>query len=260
MQALKRDWGTMHIDHRKGGGPQLVFVNSLGADLRMWDATVESLPADWACLRMDKRGHGLSDRSSSDYGVPDLADDVLAAMNNAGMDGAYIIGCSVGGLIAQHVALAAPNRVIGLVLSNTAPILGAADLWRNRIDEIRSSGMAAMTDAILQRWFGPAMLARPESQLWRTLLARADPEGYIATCAAIADADITDQLGGILQPVRVIGGRHDLATPPAVVRALTDALPRADLVMFEAAGHLPAIEEPKAFSDSLMDFIERTRE
>lgn len=257
MQALTRNWGTMHTEYRAGTGLPVVFVNSLGTDLRMWEAVIAALPRDWACLRMDKRGHGLSDTAAPGYGIPDLAEDVLAAMDHAGIARAVIVGCSVGGLIAQHIALMAPQRVIGLGLSNTAPMLGPADGWHTRIDGIRQNGMVAMARDVLPRWFGPQMLAHPNAALWRTLLARTDTDGYIATCQAIAGTDISARLPEITQPARVFGGQHDLATPPRVVTALADALPNADLVMFEEAGHLPAIEAPQGFADALMTFVER---
>lgn len=258
MQALKRDWGTMHLRATKGDGTALVFINSLGTDLRMWDDVVARLPEGWSSLRMDKRGHGLSGTAPQGYGIPELAEDVLAAMDQAGLSKAVIVGCSIGGLIAQHIALMAPERVICLVLSNTAPMLGPADGWLSRIEGVRANGMAAMADGILPRWFGPDMLAAPELALWRALLARTDPEGYIATCAAIAGTDITDRLGEITQPALVIGGQHDQATPPEVVEQLAAALPRADLTMFDRAGHLPAIEQPELFARTLTNFVERT--
>lgn len=257
MHALTRDWGTMHVRPKGGTGPALVFINSLGTDLRMWDEVCAQLPQDWATLRMDKRGHGLSETAPEGYGIPDLAEDVIAAMDDAGLATAILVGCSIGGLIAQHVALMAPERVTGLVLSNTASTLGAAEGWRTRIEAIRENGMAAMAEGILPRWFGPTMLAHPTAPLWRTLLARTDQDGYIATCAAIAGTDITERLGEITQPALVLGGKHDLATQPEVVEALARALPRADLVMFDTTGHLPAIEGPEGFTEALTKFVER---
>jgi 3-oxoadipate enol-lactonase len=257
MQAINLDWGTMHLTLSKGDGPALVFLNSLGTDLQMWDAVCAQLPDDYTMLRMDKRGHGLSEAAPSGYGIPELAHDVLAAMDHAGLDRAVIVGCSIGGLIAQHIALMAPERVIGLVLSNTAPMLGAAEGWLSRIDAVEQNGMAAMAEGILPRWFGPDFLAAPEAALWRNILARTDQQGYIATCGAIAGTDITARLAEITVPALVIAGRHDLATPPAVVESLAAALPQADLIMFETTGHLPAIELPAAFAKELIKFVKR---
>ncbi len=260
MHALKRDWGHMHLTLRHGeaDAPKLVFLNSLGTDLRMWDAVCDMLPAAWSLLRMDKRGHGLSETAPEGYGIPDLAEDVIAAMDHAGFDRVILVGSSIGGLIAQHVALMQPARVEALVLSNTASVLGAAEGWLARIDAIREQGMPAMAEAILPRWFGPDMLARPNAPLWRTMLARTDTEGYIATCRAIAGTDITERLSEITQPTLVLGGQHDLATPPEVVTKLASDLPRADLSMFETTGHLPAIEAPEAFVEAMTQFIKRS--
>lgn len=258
MQALTRDWGAMHVRLTEGDGAPIVFLNSLGTDLRMWDAVIARLPACGPALRMDKRGHGLSATAPRGYGIPDLAQDVLAAMDHSGLSRATLVGCSIGGLIAQHVALMAPERIGGLVLSNTAPKLGTAEVWRARIEGVRARGMAGMADEILPRWFGPDTLAAPEAALWRTMLARTDADGYVATCEAIAAADITDRVTGIDRPALVIGGRHDLTTPPETVEALAAALPWADLTVFERSGHLPAIEEPEAFARAVTQFIERT--
>lgn len=257
MHAFTRPWGTQHLSQTQGEGTALVFLNSLGTDLRMWDAVCARLPKEWATLRMDKRGHGLSETAPEGYGIPDLAKDVLAAIDHAGIERAVIVGCSIGGLIAQHIALMAPERVIGLVLSNTAPQLGPAEGWLSRIEAIRSKGMTAMAEGILPRWFGPDFLTHPDAALWRTMLARTDQDGYIATCTAIAGTDITARLSEITQPALVIAGKHDLATPPTVVEALARALPRADFMMFETTGHLPAIETPDAFTQALVRFVER---
>lgn len=257
MDALKFDWGTMHLNGRTGSGPALVFINSLGTDLRMWDAVTRRLPPAWTCLHMDKRGHGLSDTAPNPYTLPDLATDVVAAMDHANISRAVIVGCSIGGLIAQHIALMAPERVLAIVLSNTAPKFGEPRAWRERADGIRTNGMAAMAEGILPRWFGPDMLKRPEVDLWRNLLARTDAQGYIATCEAIAQADVTDRLHQITQPALVIGGGHDRATPPKTVEALAAKLPRADFAMLENAGHLPAVEEPAAFAEMLARYVER---
>ncbi len=257
MHAFTRPWGTQHLSQTEGEGTALVFLNSLGTDLRMWDAVCTRLPQGWTTLRMDKRGHGLSETAPEGYGIPDLAEDVLAAMDHAGIERAVIVGCSIGGLIAQHIALMTPERVIGLVLSNTAPQLGPAEGWLSRIEAIRTKGMAAMAEGVLPRWFGPDFLTHPDAALWRTMLARTDQDGYIATCAAIAGTDITARLSEITQPALVIAGKHDLATPPTVVEALARALPRADFMMFETTGHLPAIETPDAFTQALVRFVER---
>lgn len=257
MKALELDWGTMHVEVSHGEGPALVFLNSLGTDLRMWDDVCARIPSNWSTLRMDKRGHGLSETGPEGHGIGDLASDVLHAMDFAAIERAVIIGCSVGGLIAQHIALMKPERVQGLVLSNTAPALGSPERWLSRINTISEAGMASVSNEIIQLWFGPAFLETAEVTLWNALLKRTDQSGYIACCRAIADADITGKVSEISCPSLVLAGQHDRATPPAVVQALAHALPRAEYQEFRTAGHLPAVEVPCLFAAALEGFVER---
>lgn len=103
MKALKHPWGTQHIALRPGKGTRVVFVNSLGTDLRMWDRLVPLLPTTWSILRLDNRGHGLSERSNCEFSIADLATDTIAAMDDVGFETAVVVGCSVGGMIAVVV-------------------------------------------------------------------------------------------------------------------------------------------------------------
>ena len=123
MSVLMRPWGHQHYRIR---GPQdgaaVLFLNSLGTDLRMWDGVVDQLP-EIRAIGMDKRGHGLSATPAGDWTLDDLAHDALALMDHLGVGRAVVAGCSIGGMIAQAMATLAPDRVRGLFLSNTGRIL-----------------------------------------------------------------------------------------------------------------------------------------
>lgn len=259
MPAIAMTWGVMHYTEQGqpvAGRPSVVFLNSLGTDVRMWDAVLPYLADGTHVLRLDKRGHGLSETASGNVDIAGLADDVRDLMDDRGVTRAIIVGCSVGGLIAQTIALAAPSLVAGLVLSNTAPKLGAAQMWEDRIAAIEAGGMGPMAAPIIDRWFGPEFRASADVAPWRVLLAHTDVQGYIALCRAIAGADITDLVGQIETPALVIGGTYDQTTPPATVQALADALPNASFHLIEGAGHIPAIEAPQAFGPLMKEFIE----
>lgn len=257
MQSLTRPWGTMHVEAEdRPGDRTFVFLNSLGTDLRMWDRALRLLPPAGRAIRMDFRGHGLSATSDRAYGIADLVDDVLAALEANAVERAVVVGCSVGGLVAQRLALQAPERVSALVLSNTAARLGTADAWQERIARIEAQGLAAVSDDILERWFGPRMQARADFGLWRTMLERIPAAGYVDLCRAIAGEDLRAEVGGISVPCLVLAGSEDRATPSEQVRGLAAALPNASFHEFSGAGHLPAIEQPEAFVERLSDFIE----
>lgn len=254
MQAVETPWGRMHLRLERRGDPApMVLLASLGTDLRMWDGLCERLDAG-PILRLDFRGTGLSSDGPAAFTIADLAEDVRVAMDAVGLERAVVVGSSLGGLVAQRLALALPDRVAGLVLANTAARIGTAESWGMRIAAIEAGGMAAVAADILRRWFGARMLARPEAGLWQTMLARHPVAGYLALCRAIAGEDLTEAVGAIRAPCLVLAGEEDQATPPPLVRALAEAIPGARFELMSGVGHLPAIEAPEAFARIVAEF------
>lgn len=255
MQVLNRPWGTMHyrIDG-PANAPTVIFANSLGTDLRLWDAALAEIPGIRA-IRFDKRGHGLSDLGG-DYAIADLADDV-AALIEATSDGPVIIcGLSIGGMIAQNLAARRPDLIRAAVLSNTAVKMGTAESWTDRIRTIETRGIAAIADMVMERWFAPTFRARPELALWRNMVIRTSAPGYIAACRALAAADLTVQTAGLRLPTLVIAGDSDGSSPADLVRATAALIPGARFHLIADAGHLPCVEQPHAFAATLIPFLQ----
>ena len=143
--------------------PAVLFANSLGSDLRIWDDVVAALAKEFRLVRYDKRGHGLSDVATP-FGIDDHASDVAALLDHAGIGPCALVGISMGGMIAQRFAVRFPNRVRALVLCDTAAKIGTAEIWNERIRAIRQSGMAAVAETVIQRWFAPGFRVRaPEA-------------------------------------------------------------------------------------------------
>jgi 3-oxoadipate enol-lactonase len=256
MQALSRPFGAIHV-HIDGpaGAPAVVFANSLGTDLRLWDRVLPLLPQNLRYIRYDKRGHGLS---SVDAGSRDIADhisDAVAVIEAYAQGPAVFVGLSIGGLIAKGVAAARPDLLRALVLSNTAAKLGTADSWRARIAAVQAGGCAAIADGVMARWFGPDFLASAELPLWRNMLARSSPQGYIAACHALAGADLRRQTAPLTLPVLVIGGALDGASPPEVVKDTADLITGAQYHCIPNAGHLPCVEAPAAWAALVSPFL-----
>jgi 3-oxoadipate enol-lactonase len=236
--------------------PVLVHLHSLGTELRIWDGVVARLPG-YAHLRVDLRGHGLSDVPAGDYTIAAMAEDVLALLDLAGLRRVVLAGVSVGGQVALQVALERPELVAGLVLLATAARIGEARAWDERIATVRQEGLAAIADAVVARWFAPSFDARePAARLgYRNLLLRTSAAGYTATCAALRDADLTDRLQTIAQPALVMCGSRDEATPPALVRGLAAALPRGRYTEIDVAGHLPCIDRAGVTAHHVDGFV-----
>ncbi len=259
VQGLDRDGVAIRYceeGHREAASV-LVFVNSLGTDMRIWLDVARVFGQTTRMVRYDKRGHGISDTPPAPYTLDDHVDDLIAILDETGIDRAVIVGVSVGGQIAQGLALRAPERVNGLVLCDTAAKIGTEEAWDDRIDAIRANGIEAIADGIMERWFSRAYRegAPAELRLWRNLLTRTPVEGYLGTCAALRDADMRDRVGSIDVPTLCVCGDEDGATPPEVVRELADMIPGAKYLEIARAGHLPCIEQPAILSNEIASFL-----
>jgi 3-oxoadipate enol-lactonase len=237
-------------------GRSLVLVHSLGTDGRIWDGVVARL-AHRRHLRVDLRGHGLSDAPAGDYEITALADDVLAVLDAFEVRRAVLIGISVGAQVALRVALARPQAVAGIVALDTAARIGDVDAWNARIAAVRAGGLEAIADATVARWFGRDTLAREPHTVrgYRNLLCRTSPVGYVGTCAALRDEDLTPHLRDVHAPALVLCGDEDSATPPALARALAAALPFARFRELRGAGHLPCLDRASEVADAIEGFV-----
>ena len=256
MRAVRANGLTLHV--AEGGdraGPAVVFANSLGTDLRLWDSVLPLLPAGLRFVRFDLRGHGLSDCPDGPYAMDDLAADAAGLIETLGAGPVVVVGLSIGGMIGQALAAKRPDLVRALVLSNTAPRMGTPEMWRARIDTIRVGGLAGMQDAILDRWFGPDFRSRPEARLWGAMLSRTPLAGYLGCCAAIAAADLTATTNRLRLPVLAIGGSADGASPPDAVRAMAAGIAGATCHIIDGAGHLPCVETPATYAALLAPFL-----
>ncbi len=238
--------------------PLLVFVNSLGTDLRIWDEVVSHFASRYRCLTYDKRGHGLSDTPPGPYSLDDHLSDLEGLLDHCGAGKLALIGVSVGGMIAQGFALRAPGRLVGQVLCDTAPRIGNATFWNARMDAVTQGGVAAIADATMERWFSPGFRSSRPVELagWRNLLLRSDRQGYVSTCATLRDTDLSGDIGSIDRPTLVVAGDADLATPVELVRACADAIPGARFEVMAGVGHIPSIEQPAALADIINRFLE----
>jgi 3-oxoadipate enol-lactonase len=237
--------------------PVVVFANSLGTELRIWNAAVEILGARVRTLRYDMRGHGLS---SLGRGTPDmaaLAADLAAIMDALGLRHAVVVGLSIGGMVAQALAAARPDLTRALVLCDTAPRIGDAALWQARIDAVSQGGMTALTDGVIARWFPQAVQARDPLLVegLRTMLLRTAPEGYAALCAALRDADLTEATAALRLPTLCLCGSDDVATTPVMVRAMAALIPNARYAEIAGSGHLPPVDAPAATMAAIEAFL-----
>ncbi|WP_417615405.1 3-oxoadipate enol-lactonase [Oceanisphaera sp.] len=237
--------------------PLLVFSNSLGTDMRVWEPLLPLLAGQYRFLRYDKRGHGLSDCPPAPYHIDDHIHDLIGLLDALELSQVALCGLSVGGIIAQGVAARRPELVKALILCDTAHKIGPAQGWDDRIKTIRDKGIDFIADAVLERWFATGFRHQKplELALWRNMLTRTPMEGYIGTCAAIRDADLTDSSARLTQPALCVVGDQDGATPPDLVQSTAELIPGSRFEVIKNAGHLPCVEQPAALAALVIDFL-----
>jgi 3-oxoadipate enol-lactonase len=257
MRIAKVNNAALHW--REDGDPEgrpVVFANSLGTDLRLWDGIVPLLPQGLRIIRFDKRGHGLSSCPAAPYDMETLVGDAEALLDHLGVRDCLFVGLSIGAMIAQGLAARRPDLVRAAVLSNTAAKMGTPGMWAERIARIEAGGIEALAEPILERWFSAAFRETDELEAWRNMLVRTPKAGYLGCCHALAGADLTEQTRALRLPVLAIAGSEDGASPPEIVRATADLVEGARFEEIAGAGHLPCVEAPHPYADILNTFIQ----
>jgi len=240
---------VLHVrDSSETGKPAMVFVNSLGTDLRIWDSVAAHFAPRFRTVQHDKRGHGLSSGPLDDVRIETYAGDLAALLDGRGITAAVIVGVSIGGMIAQALAAARPDLVRALVFCNTGHKIGTPEAWNDRIAAIKLKGLNGIADGVMERWFSePYRIDHPVDLAgWRAMLTRTPEAGYAAACGAIAAADLTEGTRGIKVPTLCVAGEGDLATPPALVQELAGLIGGAGYAEIPVIGHLPSLEAPEA--------------
>ncbi|NJD33477.1 MAG: 3-oxoadipate enol-lactonase [Betaproteobacteria bacterium] len=243
----------------EGSGPWLTLSHSLSCDLTMWDELAVALAPTFTVLRYDTRGHGGTTAAVGAYSFEQLTADVVGLLDALKVERTHFVGLSMGGMIGQHFALAAPQRLNKLVIANSTSRIPpeAGPLWDERIAIVRSQGCAGLVEGTLGRWFTPGFRAARPDVMARIgkLIAGTPPAGYIGCAAAIRALDITARIGAIAAPTLVIAGADDPGTPPAMGEAIASTIPGARLEIIPSASHLSCIEQPESFFRLLADFL-----
>jgi 3-oxoadipate enol-lactonase len=245
------------IDGDPGGAP-VVFANSLGTDMRLWDAVLPLLPDGLKFIRYDKRGHGLSSCPPAPYTMGALVRDVERLLDHLEVRDCLFVGLSIGGMIAQGLAVKRMDLIRAMVLSNTGARIGTTEIWDDRIAAVNAGGIEPLADAVMERWFSRDFRATPDLMLWRNMLVRQPAAGYAGCSAAISGTDFYTPTSGLRLPTLGIAGSEDGSTPPDLVRETVDLIPGSRFHLIRRAGHLPCVEQPAEYARVLSDFIKET--
>ena len=255
------DLGDVRLHYREDGDPNgapIVFANSLGTDLRLWDKVVPLLPAGLRIIRYDKRGHGLSSCPSGPYSMGALVRDLEQLLDHLEVRDAMVVGLSIGGMIAQGLAVKRLDIVRAAVFSNTGAKIGQPSMWADRMETVRHGGIEALADATMERWFSRDFRATSEVEIWRNMMTRQPVDGYLGCSAAISGTDFYTPTSGLRLPVLGIAGSEDGSTPPDLVRETVGLVPGSQFALIRRAGHLPCVEKPQEYAELLTNFLKET--
>lgn len=258
---LMADLGDVRLHYRIDGDPYgtpIVFSNSLGTDLRLWDKIVPLLPEGLRIIRYDKRGHGLSSCPKGPYSMGSLIRDAERLLEQLEVKDALFVGLSIGGMIAQGLAVKRLDLVRAMVLSNTAAKIGQPEMWQERIEAAKAGGIEALADPTMERWFSKEFRNTAEMEIWRNMMVRQPLEGYLGCSAAIAGTDFFTPTSGLRLPTLGIAGSEDGSTPPDLVRETVELIHGSKFALIRRAGHLPCVEQPEEYARILSQFIKDT--
>lgn len=252
--------GTFRVAVRGADdAPALLFSNSLGTTLEMWEGQLAAFSATHKVVCYDTRGHGGSPVTEGPYRFSELGDDVLAVMDALHIDRAAFCGISMGGHTGLWLGVHAGERFSGIAVCNSAARIGTEQAWAERAAAVRNGGAAAMKELAAsapERWFTsdfvsaqPAVVAAAQG-----MIESIDPEGYAACCEALAVSDLHPELGRIATPTLLLAGESDPVTTVADAQAMHNAIAGSSLASVPAS-HLSNLEAPQAFNQALARFL-----
>jgi 3-oxoadipate enol-lactonase len=242
----------------EGQGQPLTLVHGVGANLQSWDDVAARLTSHFKVVRMDLRGHGKSGRIS-DCTLDDLADDVRVVWDTLGIRRSHLAGFSLGGLIAQSLALSDPDRIDRLAI--VSAVAGRTPDERARVGErlkiLREKGIGAITNAAENRWFTDEFrAAHPERVKARMAeLTANDPPSYAACYTVFSTSDLGDKVHAIRNPTLVVTGEHDVGSNTRMARFMADQIKGSILRILPALKHSVLVEDPEKIAFLLLDFL-----
>lgn len=243
----------------EGKGPRVVLVHGVGGVMQNWDGVVARLEDRFELLRYDLRGHGQSEKVQGPYTLADFTDDHVALLDRVGWTSAHVVGFSLGGIIAQALAIDHAARVEKLVLISA--IAGRTQAEREqaqaRARALASGGADTHVDAALDRWFTRAFqAAHPEViEQRRRQAAAQDRECYAAAYRVLAHDDLADALHRIPHDTLVMTGELDAGSTPRMAELMARLIPRAQLQILPGLRHSVLLEAPELIASRIATFL-----
>ena len=238
--------------------PAIIFSNSLGTQLNMWQPQISFFEKKFYVICYDTRGHGASSAPQGPYSIEQLGTDVIHLLDHLNIKKASFCGISMGGLTGQWLAIHHPERFNHVIVCNTAAKIGQEQAWNDRAQLVREQGLKPIAETAASRWFTEPFI-RSNTAIVESLsndLGAGSPEGYASCCEALAKADVREQLKNITIPTLVVAGQKDPVTTVADAQYIINHVRSSSLFEINAS-HISNIEQPKAFNQAVFSFLQQ---
>lgn len=255
MPHIVRDGRRIHY-MVQGTGPVVVLLHAIGLNSTWWSPYLDALGGSFTVVAIDMAGHGLSSPVTEPVEIFDHAADVAGVIDAVGGP-AHLVGVSMGGMVAQALALDEPSRVASISLFSTMATLPSAGRAQvsARGTRARQSGLAASAEETLTRWVNPEDMGSPFAARCTEQILVCDLDSWAANWAAISRLDTLSRLGSVRCPALICTGSTDQSTPPDAARAIARAIPGAQLHILPGFGHMATFQHPGVFLDLLRSFM-----
>ena len=217
---------------------------------------VPQLAGDFRLIRYDTRGHGLSEAPPPPYSAGELAGDVVGLLDALEIKEAVVCGLSVGGVIAQQLAIQYPDRVRALVLCDTGARIGTVASWEERIATVRAEGLGALAAPSMERWFSEDFRRRHSAEVrgYANMVVRTAADGYVGTCCALRDTDLSHTVAPLTSRPSCYAANRTLRRRRRW-RANSRVSSQARLSLIADAAHISCVEQPAVVANGSWNFL-----
>lgn len=255
------DLGDVSLNWTDSGcttGAPVVFIQSFGMDLSIWDNILPLLPTGIRPIRFDLRGHGASSCPHAPYSMGALVRDTEQLLDHLNLRDVMVVGLGLGGMIAQGLAVKRLDQVRALVLCNTAAKIGHAPHWQAMIDEIENDGSTALAERMMPLWFHRASIRENQHAQVLEIFKATAVQGLSGCLSALKGSDFYTPTSGLRLQTLALAGAEDRMVPPDMTQETAALIPGSDYRLIRKSGHISPLDQPDVFAQHLNDFIQRT--
>ncbi|PMC34286.1 alpha/beta hydrolase [Bacillus sp. UMB0899] len=262
MAVAMYDQGMIHYEEH-GFGEPLILIHGVGLDLTMWERQVKGLSGKFRVICYDMIGHGGSEHPPGPYSLSQFVDQLLALMNHLQIKQCHLVGFSMGGMVAQSLALHQQEKLKSLTImsavANRTNEQTKAIL--SRVEEVKQNGPLATIDPAIKRWFSPEFLETEKDIIAKikTRLQTNNPQSYIAAYSlfATADQELSPILHQIDVPTLIITGEHDIGSNPLMSKQMHEQIKNSELIIVDKMKHMLPVEDAETVNEIIQKFIKK---